>query len=194
MEKKLLGPVESFLRENPEAATAGRGLTSALRTELADEALLALLRCCQCPASDPGHKVPPDVVAELPALWGTFVLSDLSHRLGHPVPGTLDKTGYSADPEEAEAQLLARWMEILGVTHAAFRPEVKAGGFAESWDWFVEIFIGDTLEGMAVVPDKMLFSQARRVVAQIPPNRKILIERFIDYIAQGPDRYDDLPQ
>ncbi len=194
-EKKLVGPVESFLLENPGAArSSGAELAGALKTELADEALLGLLRCCKCPASDPGHKLPRDVVVGLPDLWGTFVLADIGHRLGLPMPSTLDQTQYSADPDEAETQVLARWMELLGTADPSFRPEVRAAGFDEAWDWMVRLYVADTLEGMAVVPDKMLFQQARRVIAQIPPHRETLVKRFVDYIDKAPPSYDDLPQ
>jgi hypothetical protein len=100
VEKKLVGPVELFLKENPNVGRASGGEpSSGLRTELADEALLGLLRCCQCPSSDPGHKLPPDVVVGLADLWGTFVLADISHRRQFPMPSTLEKTRYSVDPD-----------------------------------------------------------------------------------------------
>lgn len=194
VEKKLIVPAESFLRETPGAAKPVMGLTAGLRTQLADEALLGLLRCCKCPASDPGHKLPPDVVVGLADLWGTFILADISHRLDRPVPSTLDRTDFSEDPDKARAQVLERWKEILGVAAPEFAARINAGGFAEAWDWLTRMFIADTLEGMAAVPDKMLFSQARQVVAATPPHRETLIKRFVEYIDKGPDRYDDLPQ
>jgi len=194
-EKKLIGPVESFLRENPHASTvAGIGLTAALRTQLADEALLALLWSCTCPAFDPGLKLPRELVIRLPEVWGAFVLGDVNHRLNRSAPATLDQTGYSEDPAEAQAQVLERWKEILGVADPEFVPRLNAGGFAEAWGWLAQMFIADTLEGMAAVPDKMLFSQARRVVSTIPPHCATLVERLVEYIDKGPDRYDDLPQ
>jgi hypothetical protein len=195
VEKKLVEPVETFLRENPSAGrSSGSELAGGLRTELADEALLGLLRCCKCPASDPGHKLPPDVVVGLADLWGTFVLADISHRLQLPMPSTLEKTQYSADPEETRAQVLARWMELLGVSDQSFGPQLKVRGFDEAWDWLVQMYIADTLEGMAAVSDKMLFRQARRVISGIPPHRETLVKRFIDYIDNAPAYYDDLPQ
>ena len=187
VEKKLIGLVESYLRQNPHASTAaGIGLTAALRTQLADEALMALLWSCTCPAFDPALRLPREVVTHLPEVWGTFVLGDVNHRLNRSTPATLDRTGYSEDPAEAHRQVLSRWSEILGVADPEFAAQLDAGGFAEAWDWLAEMFIADTLDGMAVVSDKMLFLQARRISSAIPPHRAILVERFIEQVAAAP--------
>src|SRR5579859_6093148 len=80
-EKKLLDPVETYLREKRDPAQTGIGLTAAVRTQLVDEALMALLWSCTCPAFDPGLKLPREVVVHLPEVWGGFVLADVNHRL-----------------------------------------------------------------------------------------------------------------
>jgi hypothetical protein len=85
-------------------------------------------------------------------------------------------------------------MELLGATDSSFRTEVKASGFAEAWDWLVRMYIADTLEGMAVVPDKVLFQQARRVMSRIPPHRETLVKRFVDYIHEVSSHVDDSRQ
>jgi hypothetical protein len=187
VEKKLVGPVESYLSENPDASkAAGRALTVALRTQLVDEALMALLWSCTCPAFDPGLKLPRHVVPHLPEVWGDFVLGDVNHRLNRSTPATLDQTGYSEDPAEAHRQVLVRWSEILGVADPKSADWINARGFAEAWDWLAQMFVADTLDGMAAVPDRMLFSQARRLAAATPPQRAVLVERFIEQISASP--------
>ena len=184
VEKKLVGPVELYLSTNPDASkVAGRALTVELRTRLVDEALMALLWSCTCPAFDPGLKLPREVVVHLPEVWGSFVLGDVNHRLNRAVPDTLDKTGYSENPAEAHVQVLGRWIENLGVTDPEFADHVNANGFAEAWDWLAQMFVADTLDGMAAIPDRMLFSQARRVSSTTPPHRAVLVERFLQQIA-----------
>ena len=187
VEKKLVGPLESYLTENRQAAdAAGVHLTVALRTELLDEALQALLWSCTCPAFDPGLKLPREVVIHLPEVWGSFVLGDVNHRLNRSTPATLDKTGYSEDPAEAHRQVLERWGKILGIADPEFAARVNAGGFAEAWDWLAQMFTADTLDGMAAVPDRMLFSQARRLSSATPPHRTVLVERFVEQVAVAP--------
>jgi hypothetical protein len=194
-EKKLISPVETYLRENPNAVKAAApGLTADLRTRLVDEALLALLWSCTCPAFDPGLKLPRGVVTHLPEVWGSFVLADINHRLNRSAPNRLDQAGYSEDPAEAQGQVLDRWRAILGVTDPEFASRLNAAGLAEAWDWFAQMFIADTLDGMAVIPDRMLSSQARRVVSATPPHRVTLVGHFIEQIAANPARSDGLPQ
>ena len=184
VEKRLIGPVESYLSGNPDAsAVAGRALTVELRTQLVDEALMALLWSCTCPAFDPGMKLPREVVIHLPEVWGSFVLGDVNHRLNRSSPDTLDKTGYSEDPAEAHVQVLSRWSEILGVTDPEFARQVNVNGFAEAWDWLAQMFVADTLDGMAAIPDRMLFSQARRVSSATPAQRAVLVEQFVQQVA-----------
>lgn len=191
VEKKLVGPVESYLSTNPDASTVtGRALTVELRTQLVDEALMALLWSCTCPAFDPGLKLPREVVIHLPEVWGSFVLGDINHRLNRSGPDTLDKTGYSEDPAEAHTQVLSRWSEILGVTEPEFANHVNANGFAEAWDWLAQMFVADTLDGMAAIPDRMLFSQARRVLSATPPHRAVVVERFLRQIADIAQKSD----
>ncbi len=187
-EKKLLGPVEFFLTRNPQAAAAaGSSLTPDLRLQLVDRALLGLMPCCRCPVNVPASRVPSEVVTGLPELWRSFVLADIESRTSPPLAGALDTTDYSRDPEEAEEQVLDLWAAVLGITDPAFASQVKAAGFTEAWDWFVRVFVADTLEGMGIIPDKMLFAQARRVVAGTPPHRAALIDRFIDRMVSAPD-------
>lgn len=186
VEKKLVGPAETYLRENRDPSQASIGLTFEVRTQLVDEALMALLWSCTCPAFDPGLKVLRQVVPHLPEVWGTFVLGDVNHRLNRSTPATLDKTGYSEDPVEAHQQLLSRWSEILGVGDPEFAAQINAGGFAEAWDWLTQMFIADTLAGMAGIPNRLLFSQARRLSGATLPHRAVLVERFIEQIAAGP--------
>jgi hypothetical protein len=186
VEKKLVGSVESYLRENRDPSKAGIGLTLAVRTELAEEALMALLWSCTCPAFDPGLKLPREVVVHLPEVWGSFVLADVNHRLDRSGPATLDKTGYSEDPAEAHRQVLDRWKEILNVSDPEFAGRVNAAGFTEAWDWLAQMFVADTLDGMAAIPDRMLFAQACRISKGTPARRAVLIERFIDKIAANP--------
>jgi hypothetical protein len=191
VEKKLVGPVESYLSANPDAsAVAGRALTVELRTQLVDEALMALLWSCTCPAFDPGLKLPREVVVHLPEVWGSFVLGDVNHRLNRSVPDTLDKTGYSEDPGEARAQVVSRWSEILGITDPEFANQVNANGFAEAWDWLAQMFVADTLDGMAAIPDRMLFSQARRVSSTTPVHRAVLVVRFAHQVAKTAQNSD----
>ena len=185
-EKKLLGPVETYLRENRDPAQIGVGLTLAVRTQLLDEALTALLWACTCPAFDPGLKLPRDVVIHLPEVWGSFVLADVNHRLNRSGPDTLDKTGYSEDPAEAHRQVLDRWKEILNAQDPEFADRVNAAGFAEAWDWLAQMFTADTLDGMAAIPDRMLFRQARRLAGATPPHLVELVEQLIKRVAGAP--------
>lgn len=183
VEKKLIGPVESDLREKRNPKQAGIGLSTAVRTELVDEALMALLWSCTCPAFDPGLKLPRELVPHLPEVWGGFILGDVNHRLDRSIPATLDKTGYSEDPAQARQQVLGRWRGIFSISDPEFANRVNAGGFAEAWDWLAQMFIADTLAGMAEIPDRMLFSQARRIAGSAPPHRAALIEKLIQRIA-----------
>ena len=184
VEKKLVGPVESYLSEKPAAQKpAVTGLSVAQKIQLADEALMAMLWSCTCPALDPGLKLPRRVVHHLVEVWGGFVLGDVNHRLNRSTPATLDQTGYSEDPTEAHRQVLKRWREILGITDPEFEDRVNAGGFAEAWDGLVQMFVADTLDGMAAIPNRVLFSQARRLSSATPPHRALLVERFIEQIA-----------
>ena len=185
-EKKLAGPLETYLRENRDPAQASIGLTLAVRTKLVDEALMALLWSCTCPAFDPGLKLPREVVVHLPEVWGGFVLADVNHRLSRSSPATLDQAGYSEYPAEAHRQLLDRWKEILNVPDAEFADRVDAAGFAEAWDWLAQMFTADTLDGMAAIPDRMLFRQARRVAGDIPPHRTAVVAQLIDRVAAAP--------
>jgi hypothetical protein len=185
-EKKLVGPLETYLRENRDPAQASIGLTLAVRTKLVDEALVALLWSCTCPAFDPGLKLPREVVIHLPEVWGSFLLADVNHRLSRSTPATLDQTGYSEDPAEAHRQVLDRWKEILTVSDPEFSDRVDAASFAEAWDWLAQMFTADTLDGMAAIPDRMLFRQARRVASDIPPHRAALVAQLIDRVAAAP--------
>ncbi len=185
-EKKLLGPVETYLREKRDPAQTGIGLTVAVRTQLVDEALMALLWSCTCPAFDPGLKLPREVVIHLPEVWGSFILADVNHRLNRSAPATLDKTGYSEDSAEARRQALDRWREILNVSDLEFAERVNAAGFAEAWDWLAQMFTADTLDGMAAIPDRMLFSQARRIAGATPAHRVDLVEQLIDRVSAAP--------
>lgn len=188
-EKKLVGPVESYLHKNPGASkSAAMGLTVARKVELVDEALMALLCSCTCPAFDPGLKLPRGVVQHLPEVWGGFVLGDINHRLNRSRPAMVNETGYSEDSAEAHQQVLSRWKEILGVTDTEFEDRVKAAGFAESWEWLAQMFVADTLDGMAAIPNRVLFAQARRLSGATPPHRAVLVERFIQQIAAAPGK------
>jgi|GEM_PF-2627234 len=178
--KKLLGPVEEYLRKKRDPAQVGIGLTLDVRTQLVDEALMALLWSCTCPAFDPGLKLPREVVVHLPEVWGSFVLADVNHRLNRSAPTTLDKTGYSEDPAEARRQVLDRWQQILNVSDTEFADRVNAAGFTEAWDWLVQMFTSDTLAGMAEIPDRMLFRQASRVADATPAHRVVLVEQLIE--------------
>jgi hypothetical protein len=186
VEKKLAGPLETYLREHRDPSHTGIGLTSAVRTELVDETLMALLWLCICPAFDPGLKLPREVVPHLPEIWGGFVLADANHRLNRSTPATLDQTGYVEDPAAARQQVLSRWRAILNISAPDFADKVNAGGFAEAWDWLAQMFIADTLDGMAAISDRMLFSQARRIAATVPPHWIELVERFIELVATAP--------
>jgi hypothetical protein len=183
VDKKLVGPVETYLRENRDPSHAGIGLTVAVRTELVDEGLMALLWSCTCPAFDPGLKLPREVVPHLPEIWGSCVLADVNHRLNRSTPATLDQTGYSEDPAAAHQQVLSRWSEILNISAPEFADKVNAGSFAEAWDWLAQIFIADTLDGMAAIPDRLLFTQARGIAGSTPPHRVALVERLIAQVA-----------
>ncbi len=183
VEKKLIGPVESYLRGHRNPAQPDIGLTQAVRTELVDEALMALLWSCICPAFDPGLKLPRELVPHLPEVWGGFVLGDVKHRLNRSTPATLDQTGYSEDPAQARQQVLERWREILSISDPDFAVRVNSAGFAEAWDWLAQVFIADTLAGMAEIPDRMLFSQARRIAGSAPPHRAALVEQLIERAA-----------
>jgi hypothetical protein len=122
----------------------------------------------------------------LPEIWSGLVLANVNSRRDRAAPATLDKTGYSEDPSETHRQVLARWKEILGISELGFEERVNAEGFGEAWDWLTRVFIADTLDGMADVPDRMLFSQARRVAAAVPPHCVGLIEKFIEQVAALP--------
>ena len=185
-EKKLVGPLETYLRDHRDPAQASIGLTLAVRTKLVDEALMALLWSCTCPAFDPGLKLPREVVVHLPEVWGSFVLADVNHRLKRSTPAALDQTGYSEDPAEAHRQVLDRWKEILTVSDPKFADRVDAAGFAGAWDWLAQMFTADTLDGMAAIPDRMLFRQARRVAGDIPPHRAAVVAQLIDRVAAAP--------
>jgi hypothetical protein len=183
VDKKLVGPVESYLRENRDPSHVGIGLTVAVRAGLVDEALMALLWSCTCPAFDPGLKLTREVVPHLPEIWGSFVLADVNQRLNRNTPATLDQIGYSEDPASAHQQVLSRWREILNIPDPEFADRVDASGFAEAWHWLAQMFIADTLDGMAAIPDRLLFSQARRISSTTPPHRVALVERLIARVA-----------
>jgi len=185
-EKKLVGPVETYLREKRDPAQAGIGLTTAVRTQLVDEALMALLWSCTCPAFDPGLKLPREVVIHLPEVWGSFVLADVNHRLNRSAPATLDKTGYSEDAAKAHGQVLDRWKEILNVSDPEFADRMNAAGFAEAWNWLAQMFTADTLDGMAAIPDRMLFRQARRIAGATPAHHVELVEHLVERTAAAP--------
>jgi hypothetical protein len=186
VEKKLVGSAEPYLREHREPSKTAIGLTLEVRTQLVDEALIALLWSCTCPAFDPGLKLPREVVPHLPEMWGDFVLADVNHRLDRSGPTILEKTGYSEDPAEAHRQVLNRWSEILGVTDPEFADRVNAAGFTEAWDWLAQMFTADTLDGMAAIPDRLLFAQGRRIATAIPPHRTALVEQLVDRVAAAP--------
>ena len=186
VEKKLVGPLEPYLREHRDPSKADIGLASAVRAELVDEALTALLWSCTCPAFDPALKLPRELVPHLPEVWGGFVLADVKHRLNRSMPATLDKTGYSEDPAEAHQQVLNRWSEILGITDPEFAARIDAAGFTEAWDWLAQMFIADTLDGMAAIPDRMLFAQGRRIAATLPSHRASLVEQLVERVAAAP--------
>ncbi|HET7101130.1 MAG TPA: hypothetical protein VFJ52_08270, partial [Terriglobia bacterium] len=162
------------------------GLTLAVRAQLLDEALMALLWSCTCPAFDPGLKLPREVVVHLPEVWGSFVLADVNHRLNRSSPATLDKTGYSEDPAEAHRQVFDRWREILNISDPEFSERVNAAGFAEAWDWLAQMFTADTLDGMAAIPDRMLFPQARRIAGATPAFRAARVAQLIERVAATP--------
>jgi hypothetical protein len=185
-EKKLLGPLETYLREHRDPAQVGIGLNADVRTKLVDDALVALLWSCTYPAFDPALKLPREVVVHLPEVWGSFVLADVNQRLNRSTPATLDKTGYSEDPAEAHRQVLARWKEILNVSDPEFAERLDAAGFAKAWDWLAQMFTADTLDGMAAIPDRMLFRQARRIAAATPAHRVVLVGRFVERVAAAP--------
>lgn len=188
IEKKLVGPAEAYLQESAPAPKFGEhGLSTAFTTRLVDQALLGLLRSCRRPPSDPGRKLPPRLVARLPELWEDFVRADIQHRLSFSVPGDLKGIQYAEDPEEAHAQVLSQWARILGIQDPDFASRLNVSGFTEAWDWFVEMYIADTLEGMAVIPDKILFAQARRLAAATPPHRASLVDRFLQQIRSAPE-------
>ena len=183
VEKKLIGPLESYVREKRTPAQGGSGLTMEMRRDLVDEALMALLWSCTCPAFDPGLKLPRELVPHLPEVWGGFVLGDVNHRLNRSTPATLDKTGYSEDPAQARQQVLEQWREILSVSDPGFADRMNAAGFTEAWDWLAQMFIADTLAGMAEIPDRILFSQARRIAGLTPPHRAALVKQLIERTA-----------
>lgn len=188
-EKKLLGPVERYLLESSGSSdSAAAELPVIRRIQLVDEALMALLWSCTCPAFDPALNLPRNVVPHLPEVWGGFVLSDVNNRLNRSTPTSLDQTGYSEDSEEAHRQVLQRWKEILDLADPEFEGRVNAGGFGEAWEWLSQMFVADTLVGMAAIPDRVLFSQARRLADATPPHRAPLVERFIQQIAAAPGK------
>ena len=187
VEKKLVGPVETYLREHRDPSSSASGLTAAVRTQLVDEALMALLWSCTCPAFDPALKLPREVVPHLPEVWGGFVLADVNHRLNRSTPEALNQTGYSENPSEAHQQVLSRWSEILSIADPEFAARIDAAGFAEAWDWLAQMFVADTLDGMAAIPDRMLFAQGRRIAAALPPYRAVQVERLIGQVAAAPD-------
>lgn len=179
-EKKLVGPAEAFLHDSQN--TTGSAELALIRQRLALEALLGLSRCCHCPPFDPGRKLPPNIVSSLPELWAGFVLADMNQASAHS-SDALGQAGYSQQPDQAHAQVLLRWKEILGVTDPAFESQVNDGGFEKEWNWLVEMFVSDTLQGMAIIPDRMLFAQARRVAAAASPQQAQRIEHFITQVA-----------
>ncbi len=179
-EKKLVGPAEAFLHDSQN--TSGIAGPALIRERLADEALLGLLRCCHCPPFDPGRKLPPPIVSSLPELWAGFVLADRNQASARS-SDALGLVGYSEKPDEARAQVLLRWKEILGVTDPAFESQVNDGGFEKEWNWLVEMFISDTLQGISIIPDKMLFAQARRLAAAASPQQAPRIEHFITQVS-----------
>jgi len=188
-EKKLVGPVETYLQESSGSSKHDEAeLPVVRRIQLVDEALMALLWSCTCPAFDPALNLPRHVVPHLPEVWGSFVLSDVNNRLNRSTPTTLDQTGYSEDPKVAHQQVLRRWKEILGLADPEFGERVNAGGFGESWDWLSQMFVADTLAGMAAIPDRVLFSQARRLADATPPHRAPAVELFIKQIAAAPGK------
>jgi hypothetical protein len=187
VKQELVSPLQSFLKESGIVATTGSiSLTPELTAQLVEEALLGLLRCCSCPAADPGGRLTSTMVQGLPEMWGTFVLADINHRLNRSSPNVLEETHYSKDPDEARTQVLIRWMEILGVKSPSFVPQVNANGFAAAWSGSVESFVSGMLKGTSRVPEEVLLARARRDAAAIPAHRAALIEYIIGRLRTAP--------
>ena len=146
IEEELVAPVESVLKASGIVPTAmDAGLSAESRAQLRDEALVGLLRCCKCPASDPSGRLPAKIVNGLAELWGACALADINHRLKRPSPMVLDQTHYSRDSDEARTQVLTKWMQILGVAAPSFVSQANACGFAGASDSLVNSFIAGAL-------------------------------------------------
>lgn len=184
VEKELVAPVEALLAGLDIAPTSLRnGLPPNLRAHLAEEALVALFRCCRCPEIDPTGKLPPNIVQSLPEVWGTFALADVNHRLRRNSPSVLDETHYSTDADEARTQLLMTWMKILSVTSPSFVTQVNRSGFLASWHELVQSFVGGVILGSSRIPDDIALSKARGVASDIPWHRRTLTEYLIDRLS-----------
>lgn len=186
VESELVSRVESFLETSGISGMAETPLTSKIKGELADEALVGLFRCGRCPDSDPTGKVPAQILHSVPKLLGMFALADINHRLNRSTPNVLDQTEYSKDPDEARTQVLTKWMGILGISTPHFVTRANSSGFAEAWDELAISMFGGTLKGFLRTTDNALFAKARRVAADIPPHRVRLIEYFIEKLAKTP--------
>jgi hypothetical protein len=158
-------------------------LTAELRTELTDEALLGLLRCCTCPERDGTGKLPAGVVQGLPEVWGTFVLADVNFRLKRSSPNVLSDTHYSTNKDEARTQVLTSWMKMLGIASPSFVTDINARGFGLKWQELGDSFVGGMLKSFLRTPDDVILSKARRVAAEIPLYRRRMTEYFIDRLA-----------
>ena len=187
VQKELVSPLESFLNKSGcGPAVVSSLLAAEVATQLTDEALLGLFRCCNRPTIDPSGKLPPLILQGLPDVWGTFVLADINHRLKRASPTVLDDTHYSKDPDEARVQVLTKWMEILSAPSPRFVTALNASSFAEAWDGLAESMIGGMLTGLGRTPDDVVMSQARRVAAAVPLSRRALTEYFIERLAKIP--------
>jgi hypothetical protein len=153
---------------------------------LIDEALVGLLKSCSVPENDPSGKYPDRIVAGLADVWGVLALADRNYRLQCTEPTTLDGSQYSRDPDEARAQVLVKWAEILGTTSIDFVTKANRQGFYTEWNALSSVWISGCLQGSARTPDEVILRKARSEAAGIPSHRVPMTRYMLESLAKMP--------
>ena len=165
--------------------------TPKLESRLIDEAVLALLCCCRRSGLPVNTRSKLDL-GKLPEEVGALALAEINYRLGRTGPATLEKTGYSTDPEEARTQLLLVWMKLLEIEDARFVGIVGEAFFAEAWTDCAEILLSGYLQGLAGAraldlrndPARMQ-ERVRQECASLSPGGRAVVEYMISKLLAG---------
>ena len=176
--ESLLDPLNRSRTLLPDA------ISQEIKELLIDEALIALLKSCNVPESDPTGKLPNQIVQNLAEMWGVFALADSNHRLKRTKPDTLKGSSYSSDPDEARMQVLVKWAEILGITQSNFVMDVNRQWFLEEWKSMSAAMLAGMLAGFGRTPDEIVFKKARSEAASVPEHRLAATRYMIQTLAK----------